>query len=171
MSRLASLSFPRSSILGWFSLVGKGAAGLGRIAGMNNAALAVSAAHADIAGFTGARMVAGEFRPSRVSVDDLAERIDVLRKAAGARFDDIELGLRVMIVIMDQPADEATAMLEAMSGVPAAVIAASPYAFVGSADEVVDKLLAAREKLGVTSYDIQASAIDDVAPMITALAG
>jgi probable F420-dependent oxidoreductase len=141
------------------------------VGGQSDAVLAVAARHADVIGLTGARMAGGgEFRPARVAPADISERIGFLRRAAGARFGDIQLSIRVMIVMMgDAPGAAVAEVLSGMSGVPAEVIVASPYAFIGTTQEVVDKVLAARELFGITGFDVQAGTIDDLGPVIDAV--
>ena len=58
------------------------------IAGNGDRLLTVAARHADIIGLTGGQPITDDANP-------LAERIDFVRRAAGDRFDDLELNIAI----------------------------------------------------------------------------
>lgn len=117
------------------------------IAGNGDRVLTVAAQYADIVGFS-----AG---PSRAA-DPLGERIAFVRRAAGDRFDQLELNLAITAVPTDP------------SGVPDLTLTKSyapdaseeellslPSVLSGSPRRIADRLLEQREKYGVTYFTVQ----------------
>jgi len=47
----------------------------------------------------------------------------------------------------------------------------TPHALCGSVDQIVEQLLVQRERFGITTIGISASALDDLAPVIERLSG
>ena len=47
----------------------------------------------------------------------------------------------------------------------------SPHALCGTVDEIVDDLVERRERYGISTIGISASALEDMAPVIDRLAG
>jgi probable F420-dependent oxidoreductase len=136
--------------------------------------LGIAAREADIVGINPAipkgyvdASAAAETKPER-----LDEKLVWVRDAAGDRFDDIELNI---LCFLTNIADGAGAQLEdtaALFGVTPEQLAASPYAWVGSAAEVCDQLRAARERWGTSYFVVQGeAAMDMAAPVVAELAG
>jgi probable F420-dependent oxidoreductase len=112
----------------------------------------VAAPFADIFQFTGLTHdpATGVPAPGGFARADVRCRRDWLRAAAGERFDTIELSALVQATRIgaDAPA-ERDAIAERL-GSPPDVIDETPFALVGTEDDVVEKLLALREDLGIS---------------------
>jgi hypothetical protein len=54
-------------------------------------------------------------------------------------------------------------------GATAPDVIAAPYALIGTVDQLVDEILAHRERRGITSYVVRADAIDLVTPIVERL--
>lgn len=94
-----------------------------------------------------------------------------IRDAAGARFDDIELGTRIHLAIVT---DDRHAMFDALAGgfgMTVEQAAGSPHALCGTLDEIAEDLEARRERYGISTIGLSASSLDDLAPLISRLAG
>jgi probable F420-dependent oxidoreductase len=108
--------------------------------------LRLAAREADIIGIMGGRG------------GSMAEKRDVIREAAGARWDQIELNTLGMRVQVDgQP--NLPASMPPMAG------------YVGSRDEVVEQLLKQREESDVSYISIVGGALEAFAPVVAKLAG
>jgi len=107
------------------------------------------------------------------------EKVDWIRDAAGARFDDLELGTLLMHVVVTDDADQAWNAF--LSQFPAdamndeakrAELRASPVVAIGPIEEVCERLLATRDELGFSYFSTPVGgAPDTLAPVIERLAG
>jgi probable F420-dependent oxidoreductase len=103
--------------------------------------------------------------------DETDRKVAVVREAAGDRFDDIELQVRVHVAaITDDRAGMAEALAPALGIAPDAALR-SPHAIVGSIDEICEKLIERRERWGISYLGLSADAIDGFAPVVDRLAG
>jgi probable F420-dependent oxidoreductase len=98
----------------------------------------------------------------------VAERIGLIRDAAGARFDQLELNLNLMAVGQQVPRYVAMQLgLTAESlGQSGAVTA-----LVGSTDAMCDTLLARRDRLGISYVTVSDELMEAFAPVVERLAG
>ena len=99
------------------------------------------------------------------------DKIDWIRAAAGPRFDDIELQVRVhLAAITDDRPGLAAAVAPSLGLTPDEALV-SPHALAGSVNEIVEQCLARREAYGISCVGIGAEAMDAMAPVVAALAG
>jgi probable F420-dependent oxidoreductase len=99
------------------------------------------------------------------------EKVAWVREAAGDRFEDIELQVRVhLVVATDDRAGVAEALAPAF-GLPPAEALASPHALAGTVDEMVEDLLTGRERWGISYIGVSVDALDAMAPVVSRLAG
>jgi probable F420-dependent oxidoreductase len=98
-------------------------------------------------------------------------QIGWVREAAGARFDRIELNLRVRMAAIgvDREA-EARAGAVGMD-CSADDLLGSPFCLLGSVDEVVAQLLRTRDELGISYFTISQRHMEEMAPVVARLAG
>ena len=95
-----------------------------------------------------------------------------MRKAAGMRFDQLELNALVQQVVVTgdrRSAAKELARRWPMLGVDA--ILASPFLLLGSVDEIVAQLVERRARWGVSYYVVFESALDAFAPVVARLTG
>jgi probable F420-dependent oxidoreductase len=136
--------------------------------------LSLAAAEADIVGLTGVTFARGGgdrdlsgFGPAGVD-----ERVTLVRKAAGMRFDQLELNALVQQVVVTgdrRSAAKELARRWPMLGVDA--ILASPFLLLGSVDEIVAQLIERRARWGISYYVVFESALDAFAPVVARLTG
>jgi probable F420-dependent oxidoreductase len=143
------------------------------IGGGGRRLLALAARHADVVGLIPA-MRAGVLDAS-TGPDATAEATDAkvawIRSAAGDRLADLELQIRIHLVAIT---DDRQGLVEAFAGgfgLSPSQALASPYALCGTTSQVVDDLLERRERFGISSIGVGLDAIDDLAPVVAALAG
>jgi len=99
------------------------------------------------------------------------EKIDLIRAAAGPRFDDLELQVRVhLAAITDDRVGLATAVAPALGLTPEEALV-SPHALAGSVDEIVEQCLERREAYGISCIGIGLDAMEAMAPVVDRLAG
>jgi probable F420-dependent oxidoreductase len=107
--------------------------------------------------------------------DGTAERTDGkiawVRDAAGDRFGDIELQVRVHLVLAT---DDRAGTAEAFGpgfGLSGPQALATPHALVGTTEQIADDLLARRQRWGISYIGVSLDALDALAPVVSRLAG
>jgi probable F420-dependent oxidoreductase len=135
--------------------------------------LSVAARQADIVGINGS-LTAGVVGPEAIAtmtLEAVVDKLAVVRRAAGDRIDDIELNIRTFFVSVTD--DRATRLgdVAAMIGVDPEMVAASPFALVGSTDTIADELVRRREELGFSYIIVGGEDIETFAPVVARLAG
>jgi hypothetical protein len=101
-------------------------------------------------------------------------KVATVREAAGDRFDSLEINVLLERFALTDGVAATNAEIERMAGVwgvPAEIVAESPVAVIGSLDEAVEKMLASRERYGISYYTIREPDIETLAPVIEALRG
>jgi probable F420-dependent oxidoreductase len=98
-------------------------------------------------------------------------KLEVLRDAAGARFDQIELQTRVHLAIVSDERDVMFDLFAEGFGMSPDEARRSPHALCGTVEQIVDDLIERRESLGISTIGLSASSLDDMAPVIARLAG
>ncbi|WP_199429004.1 LLM class F420-dependent oxidoreductase [Qaidamihabitans albus] len=119
------------------------------IGGNGDRVLRLAAREADIAGFTGARFTADGTSGSLAGAEDVAERVEFVRTAAGDRADDIELNVLVQKVLITD--DRAAALRQFQHYEPELTVeelGELPTLLVGTAAEIADQLRAHRKRFG-----------------------
>jgi probable F420-dependent oxidoreductase len=119
------------------------------LAGAGERMLRLAAREADIVGFS---VMAG-LTPGADPEKALADRVAVVRAAAGERFDDIELNLFVAGVGA-RSGDVDLSVLRSASGLTDEQLLALPGVLVGSEREIADTLMRYREELGITYISV-----------------
>jgi probable F420-dependent oxidoreductase len=101
----------------------------------------------------------------------VADQIGWVRAAAGERFDQIELNLRVRITAVGTDREaEARAAAEGMD-CTADDLLGSPFCLLGSVGEVADQLLRTRDELGISYFTVSQRHMEQLAPVLARVAG
>jgi probable F420-dependent oxidoreductase len=97
-----------------------------------------------------------------------SERVDWVREAAGARFDELELNLTLMAV-----GEQVPRWVERQLGVTADELARSGAvtALFGTVDQMCETLLKRRETLGVSYIAVSDEMMEALAPVVERLSG
>jgi probable F420-dependent oxidoreductase len=108
------------------------------------------------------------------------EKIQWVKDAAGARFDQIELNTYPALrpaTVTDDPRKAAQTMLDQMNerekkdtGLTVAWLLDSPHVFIGTVDQLVAKFTRLRDELGISNIMV-GDGLDDFAPVVARLAG
>ncbi len=99
------------------------------------------------------------------------DKVAWVREAAGPRFDDIELQVRVHLTMLS---DDRRAVAEAVGptmGVTPDEALESPYALVGTTSEIIEQCLDRRQRYGISYVGVGLDALDIMAPVVDRLAG
>ncbi|MGD9702146.1 MAG: TIGR03621 family F420-dependent LLM class oxidoreductase [Acidimicrobiia bacterium] len=143
------------------------------IGGGGRRVLTFAAREADIVGINGT-LTAGVVGPDAISTmtaGAVDEKIGIVREVAGDRLDDIELNIRAFMVNVT---DQRTTVMDGVAaaiGVERSMVEASPFALIGSAEQLIEDLLARRERWGFSYVIVGADDVDAFAPVVAALAG
>jgi probable F420-dependent oxidoreductase len=137
--------------------------------------LGIAAREADIVGVNGT-LDAGVIGPEAVATmtaEAVASKVAVVAEAAAAagRLDHIEMNIRTFFVSVTDDRPGRLAAMASMVGVDEAMIAASPFALIGSVGEIIEDLLVRREQFGFSYVIVGAEDIDSFAPVVAELAG
>src|SRR5438445_2638232 len=115
-------------------------------------------------------VVSGDLGPDGTA-ERVEQKIGWVRDAAGDRFDDIELGVTIFFPVIT---DDRKATAEALAGgfklTPEQALEI-PFALVGTVDEIVDDLVARRERFGLSYIAISGGGFRALAPVVEKLAG
>lgn len=141
------------------------------IGGQGDAVLTLAAKEADIVGFTGIASKNGALTIEAGSIESLQERRDFVFSRAGERAAALELNVLVQQVSVGARLDEQAEAIAAELEVSPGFVAESPLVLAGTASEIEEKLRAVREQTGISYFSVSRNAIDDLAPVVAALAG
>ncbi|MFV0308070.1 MAG: TIGR03621 family F420-dependent LLM class oxidoreductase [Desertimonas sp.] len=135
--------------------------------------LGIAAREAEIVGINGT-MAAGVIGPEAIStmtLEAVEEKLAIVGAAAGGRADDIELNIRVFFVkVTDDRAGTIDAVARTIEVDPT-MIERSPFALIGSVDQIVEDIVRRREQLGFSYLIVGAENVDEFAPVVARLAG
>lgn len=113
------------------------------IAGRGDRLLGLAARHGDIVAIAGGRTTS-------TGPEALADRVDVVRKAAGDRFDQLELGLLITSVYLDNEEVDLSVPRRFHPDLSDEELLALPGVLHGSAQQIAETLHEYRETYGVT---------------------
>jgi probable F420-dependent oxidoreductase len=145
------------------------------IGGNGPSLLTLAAKEADIVGLTGITFRRGGTAPDisawKATVVD--ERVALVREAAGERFARLEMNALVQRVIVTDDRRRVAEDLarERWGQLSADDILESPYALIGTVDQLVEDLELRRQRWGISYILIHAPYLEALAPVITHLAG
>jgi probable F420-dependent oxidoreductase len=138
--------------------------------------LALAAREADIVGFSGITFRDGGAAPPDLSGwrdTEVDKRIRLVREAAGEeRFARLELNALVQrVIVTDDRLQAAKELTSRWPRLTADEFRRSPYLLIGTEDQIVDDLLARRDRWGISSYVIFEAYVKVFAPVVARLAG
>jgi len=151
------------------------------IGGGGRRLLTLAAREADIVGLA-QRLTPGDQTAPGLDVRSItfaatAEKISWVREAAGERFDSLELNTYpsgAPVVITNDARAKATEIADRLrvrtgGEITPEEVLDSPHIYIGSVDQLADKMLELRERLGISSFMI--GDIDQLAPVVERLVG
>lgn len=133
--------------------------------------LRIAAREADIVGFLPQFSSRGFPIVSQATEAETERKVAIVREAAGARFASIELNMFVGDAGLIGSGRPVVSSLAAAAKSIATGVIASPYVLYGTLGQVRDRLLARRDRLGISYYSIPGRAMETMAPLVEALTG
>ncbi len=145
------------------------------IGGGGKRVLSIAAREADIVGVN-ASLHAGVIGAEAIATmteEAVTDKVAIVADAARAagRLDAIELHIRTFFVSVTDDRAQALTDMGALAGLEPEAIAASPFALVGSAEQIADDLIERRERFGFSYVTVGAGEIDSFAPVVARLTG
>jgi len=144
------------------------------IGGNGRRLLTLAAQEADIVGFTGFTLRRGGTEPdfSGWRAAGINERVQLVREAAGDRYDRLELNALVQrVVVTDNRRHAAEELANRWTQLSPEEILQSPYVLIGTVDQMVEDLQVRRERWGISYYVVFEPYMDAFAPVVARLAG
>ena len=143
------------------------------IGGGGKRVLSLAAREADIVGIN-STMTAGVIGPDAITTmtpEAVDEKVGIVRTAAGDRWDDIEMNVRVFMLNVTNTRIETMDKLSSALNVSRSFMEESPFSLIGTPEQLIDDLVARREKWGFSFIIVGANDIEPFAPVVAALAG
>lgn len=100
-----------------------------------------------------------------------ATKVRIVREAAGARFEHLELNVIVGDAGLVGSGRPVLPSLLAAGKRAASGLVGSPYVLYGTVGQLRTQLLRRRDRLGISSYAIPGRAMEEMAPLVAELAG
>jgi probable F420-dependent oxidoreductase len=145
------------------------------IGGGGKRVLGIAAREADIVGVNGTLHagVIGEEAIATMTLDAVVDKVAIVADAALAagRLDAIEMNIRTFFVSVTDDRDAQITAMAGLIGVEDQMIRESPFALIGSVEQIVDDLVARREALGFSYVIVGGAEVDAFAPVVAKLAG
>lgn len=151
------------------------------IGGGGKRLLSFAARQADIVGILGQARPGGGLDIVGTTEAVLAEKIGWVREAAGARIDQLELNMLIWGVVVTEDRQVAATHLASAEWLPrvqgdagavtADQLLASTAFLVGGISQIVERLLALRERYGVSYITVLPPDLETFAPVVARLAG
>ncbi len=140
------------------------------IAGGGPRMLTLAAREADIVGLImRSRDGALDFEDGSVAVT--AQRVDWIRRAAGTRFDDIELNILVLDMEITTDRQHGAEQVGRRWGITADQALDSVHFLVGTTDQIADQLQDWRNRLRISYIAVMPALMEQFAPVVGRLAG
>jgi probable F420-dependent oxidoreductase len=144
------------------------------IGGNGRRLLTLAAKEADIVGLSGITFRRGGAAPdlSGWRAAGVDARVQLVREAAGDRYDRLELNALVQrVVVTEDRYQAAEELARRWPQLSPEEILQSPYVLIGTVDQLVEDLQARRERWDISYYVIFEPDIDAFAPVVARLAG
>ena len=99
------------------------------------------------------------------------EKLRWVRDAAGPRWTDLEIQVRVHLAVVTDDRDGVIDALAGGFGLTPAQARETPHALCGSAEQIADDLVERRERFGISVIGVSVDVLHDLAPVVARLAG
>jgi len=139
--------------------------------------LSIATREADIVSVNVKTGYEGELDWKSATAKATDQKIEWIRQAAGERFDELELNILVVAVIITKDCQTAAEKLAKeweldLEKISIAELLESPHLLFGSEDEMIEELQRRRERYGISYYSIYGEQyLETLAPIVARLAG
>jgi probable F420-dependent oxidoreductase len=138
------------------------------IGGGSKRILSIAGQEADVVGITTRALPDGSKDMTREATH---RKIQLVREAAGERFDDLELTIMVSDVVVTDDRKAAAETLASRMGVSPEDVLASPQVLIGTVDQMVEDLQRRREEFGLSYFVVVEGNMEKIVPVVARLAG
>lgn len=142
------------------------------LGGNGDRMLRLTAEHADIAAFAGARLVPGDTEGKLAPVDaaEFGQRVARYREFAADRTEPAELNLLIQLVaVTDDPASALRPLLDRRPDLTLEQVLDLPVMLVGTLDHITAKLRALRDRYGFSYLTVLEPYLEAFAPVVEEL--
>ena len=142
------------------------------LGGNGDRVLRLTAEHADIAAFVGARLTPGdtEGKLTPVAAAEFSERVGRYREFAAGRAEPAELNLLIqMVTVTDDPAGALRPLLDRRPDLTLEQVLDLPVMLVGTLEEITAKLRALRDRYGFSYLTVLEPYLEAFAPVVEEL--
>lgn len=105
-----------------------------------------------------------------VAVAGVRRQLEIVRRAAGSRFAEIELSCFVDVTLTDDR-EGTIAELAGKAKIDSAVLGSSVYRGIGTLDQVREHIACVRRETGITYFCPGGPHVEELAPVVRDLAG
>jgi probable F420-dependent oxidoreductase len=144
------------------------------VGGNGDRMLRLTAEHADIAAFTGARPVPGDTAGKLLPItpEELDERVARYQDLAKGRAEPAELNLLIqLVVITDDPEAAVRPLVERVPELTVEQALELPLVLAGTLEQITGKVLAQRERYGFSYLTVLEPYLEAFAPVVAELRG
>ena len=116
----------------------------------------------------------GRVNPALVSTGLAAatdEKLAWMKKAAGDRFDRIEMSATIFFASISEDRDSVAEALAARLGASAADLLETPHFLIGTVDQIAESLRERRERYGISYVILPGEVTETFAPVVERLSG
>ena len=99
------------------------------------------------------------------------QKLQWVRDAAGARYDDLELNMLIFATILTEDRAGTFEQMAPLFGLDPSAMDDYPHALIGSVESICDDLQRRRDRWDVSYIVVQGDAMDAIAPVVAKLAG
>jgi len=143
------------------------------IGGGGKRVLSIAGREADIVGIN-VNLASGTIGPeagANATLEHTDEKLQWVRAAAGDRYDDVEVQVRVHVASVTTNRNDFTDAIAGGLGLSRDQALASPHLLAGTVDEICDELLARRDRWDMSYIGLGVESIDEMVPVVAKLAG
>ncbi|MFT6293231.1 MAG: putative F420-dependent oxidoreductase [Ilumatobacter sp.] len=144
------------------------------IGGGGKRVLGIAAREADIVGVNGTLHagVIGDEAIATMTRDAVVDKVAIVAEAArkADRLDKIEMNVRTFFVSVTKDRSGQVSAMAELIGVDEQMIRESPFALIGTPDQIADDLIARREEFGFSYIIVGGAEADAFAPVVARLA-
>jgi probable F420-dependent oxidoreductase len=141
------------------------------IGGGGSRLLSVAAREADIIGILPRATTEGTLDSGDETDASVAQKVEVIRRAAGDRFDQVELNLYMWEVAVTDDRRAAAEAIATRRSRPVDYVLESPYFLIGTINAMVEKVLELRERHLISYISVFPSDTKAFAPVVARLSG
>ena len=143
------------------------------VGGGGKRVLSIAAREADIVGINGT-MAAGAIGPealASMTPDAVDEKVAIVKLAAGPRFESLEMNVRAFFVSVTDDREGLAARLAGGFGMTPQAALQTPFAVVGTVEQIIETLQERRERWGFSYVIVGTGDVEPFAPVVAALTG